>query len=86
MKESDMESQVFVNVGDTISANLAGEVVRAIVESVHEDLSEVSTLQGRGVIARCVDEDFPYCFRIEDIYWVDSASFRAKLKKWGLED
>ena len=29
-----MESQVFVNVGDTISANLAGEVVRAIVESL----------------------------------------------------
>ena len=77
---------VMVSVGDTIEANLAGQRVRAIVESVHDDLSEVSVLQGRGVIARCVDEDFPYCFRIEDVYWADSASFRAKLKKWGLED
>ena len=77
---------VLIQVGDTIGAKLAGEVVKAVVEEVHEDLSAVSVLQGPGVIARCVVEDFPYCFRNEDILWADSASFRAKLKKWGLED
>ncbi len=74
-----MESQVFYNVGDTIGARLGGEVVEAVVTEVHEDLSAVSVLEGRGCIARV--DGFPYCFRTQDIVWSDSASFRKWLKK-----
>tara|TARA_B100000131_G_scaffold219594_1_gene211110 strand:+ start:902 stop:1159 length:258 start_codon:yes stop_codon:yes gene_type:complete len=83
MQESDMGSQVFYNVGDTIGARLGGDVVEAVVTEVHEDLSAVSVLEGRGCIARV--DGFPYCFRVKDILWSDSASIRAKLKEWGVE-
>lgn len=79
-----MEAQVFVNVGDTIGAKLGGEVVEAVVKEIHEDLSVCSVLQGRGVVAATAD-NFWYCFRTEDILWADSASFRAKLKEWGVK-
>ena len=74
-----MEVQIFYTVGDTIGARLGGEVVEAVVAEVHEDLSTVSVLDGRGCIARV--DGFPYCFRSQDILWADSASFRKWLKE-----
>ena len=74
-----MEVQIFYTVGDTIGARLGGAVVEAVVAEVHEDLSTVSVLDGRGCIARV--DGFPYCFRSQDILWADSASFRKWLKE-----
>ena len=74
-----MEVQIFYTVGDTIGARLGGGVVEAVVAEVHEDLSTVSVLDGRGCIARV--DGFPYCFRSQDILWADSASFRKWLKE-----
>jgi len=74
-----MEAQIFYTVGDTIGARLGGAVVEAVVAEVHEDLSTVSVLEGRGCIARV--DGFPYCFRSQDILWADSASFRKWLKE-----
>ncbi len=75
-----MEAQVFYSVGDTIGAKLGGEVVKAVVKEIHEDLSECSVLQGRGVVA-ATEDHFWWCFRHEDIVWSDSASFRKWLKE-----
>ena len=74
-----MEALIFYTVGDTIGARLGGEVVEAVVAEVHEDLSTVSVLEGRGCIARV--DGFPYCFMSQDILWADSASFRKWLKE-----